>query len=47
VLSEAGEHKLDEALPVALRDLQREVFDRLEPEEVEALERALDKLRAG
>jgi DNA-binding MarR family transcriptional regulator len=46
VLSPAGERKLDDALPVALRDLQREVFDRLEPDEVVVLERALDKLRA-
>jgi DNA-binding MarR family transcriptional regulator len=46
VLSPAGERKLDEALPVHLRDLQREVFDRLDADEVAALERALDKLRA-
>jgi DNA-binding MarR family transcriptional regulator len=46
VLSGAGERKLDQALPVALEDLQREVFDRLDPEEVAVLERALDKLRA-
>jgi MarR family transcriptional regulator, 2-MHQ and catechol-resistance regulon repressor len=46
VLSPKGERKLDEALPVHLRDLQREVFDRLEPDEVAVLERALDKLRA-
>jgi DNA-binding MarR family transcriptional regulator len=46
VLSEAGERKLDDALPIAVRDLQREIFDRLEPDEVAVLERALDKLRA-
>jgi DNA-binding MarR family transcriptional regulator len=46
VLSDAGERKLDEALDVHLQDLQREVFDRLEPSELLALERALDKLRA-
>lgn len=46
VLSEEGERKLDEALPVHLRDLQREVFDRLDAEELAVLERALDKLRA-
>ncbi len=46
VLSPAGERKLDEALAVHLQDLQREVFDRLEPDELAALERALDKLRA-
>jgi len=45
VLSDAGERKLDEALPVTLRDLQHEFVDRLEPEELAVLERALDKLR--
>ena len=47
VLSDAGERKLDEALEVHLGDLQREVFDRLEPAELTVLERALDKLRAA
>jgi DNA-binding MarR family transcriptional regulator len=46
VLSNAGERKLDEALEIHLQDLQRELFDRLEPGEVAALERILDKLRA-
>jgi DNA-binding MarR family transcriptional regulator len=46
VLSPEGERKLDEALPVHLRDLQREVFDRLDPDELAVLERALDKLRS-
>jgi DNA-binding MarR family transcriptional regulator len=46
VLSAEGERKLDEALPVHLQDLQREVFDRLDAEEVAVLGRALDKLRA-
>ncbi len=46
VLSPAGEEKLDEALEVHLRDLQHEVFDRLDPAELAVLERALDKLRA-
>ena len=46
VLSPDGERKLDAALPVTLRDLQHEVFDRLEPDEIVVLERALDKRRA-
>jgi MarR family transcriptional regulator, 2-MHQ and catechol-resistance regulon repressor len=46
VLSNAGEHKLDEALEVHLADLQHEFIDRLEPSELLVLERALDKLRA-
>jgi DNA-binding MarR family transcriptional regulator len=46
VLSDAGERKLDEALPIALRDLQKEIVDRLEPDEIAVLEGALDKLRA-
>lgn len=46
VLSDAGERKLDEALVIHLQDLQRELFDRLEPGEITVLERALDKLRA-
>ena len=46
VLSPTGEHKLDEALEVHLRDLQHELFDRLDPAELTVLERALDKLRA-
>jgi MarR family transcriptional regulator, 2-MHQ and catechol-resistance regulon repressor len=46
VLTAAGEHKLDEALAVHLDDLQRELIDRLDPDELETLERALDKLRA-
>ncbi len=33
VLSAAGERKLDEALAIHLQDLQRELFDRLEPVE--------------
>lgn len=45
VLSQAGERKLDEALPVHLRDLQHEFVDRLDAEEIAVLERALDKLR--
>jgi MarR family 2-MHQ and catechol resistance regulon transcriptional repressor len=47
VLSNAGARKLDEALAVHLQDLQREMFDRLDPNEIVVLERALDKLRAG
>ena len=46
VLTPDGEQKLDEALAVHLDDLQREMIDRLDPDELEALERALDKLRA-
>ena len=46
VLSDAGERKLDEALTVHLQDLQRELIDRLDPNELAVLERALDKLRA-
>jgi MarR family 2-MHQ and catechol resistance regulon transcriptional repressor len=46
VLTPEGERKLDEGLAVHLDDLQRELVDRLEPDELEALERALDKLRA-
>jgi DNA-binding MarR family transcriptional regulator len=46
VLSDTGERKLDEALAIHLDDLQRELFDRLEPGEIAVLERALDKLRA-
>jgi DNA-binding MarR family transcriptional regulator len=46
VLSNAGERKLDEALEIHLQDLQRELFDRLEPGEVAVLEGILDKLRA-
>jgi len=46
VLSAAGGHKLDEALAVHLQDLQHEMLDRLDPAELVALERALDKLRA-
>ncbi len=45
VLSDAGEQKLDEALAIHLQDLQRELFDRLDPAELAVLERALDKLR--
>jgi DNA-binding MarR family transcriptional regulator len=45
-LSAAGERKLDEALAVHVQDLQREIFDRLDPGEITMLERALDKLRA-
>jgi DNA-binding MarR family transcriptional regulator len=47
VLSDEGSSKLDEGLTVHLDDLQREVFDRLDPSEIAVLERALDKLRAG
>jgi MarR family 2-MHQ and catechol resistance regulon transcriptional repressor len=47
VLSGAGARKLDEALAVHLGDMQREMFDRLDANEVVVLERALDKLRAG
>jgi DNA-binding MarR family transcriptional regulator len=46
VLTDAGDRKLDEALTVHLHDLQHEVVDRLDPAELEVLERALDKLRA-
>jgi MarR family 2-MHQ and catechol resistance regulon transcriptional repressor len=46
VLTPTGEQKLDEGLAVHLDDLQRELVDRLEPDELETLERALDKLRA-
>jgi DNA-binding MarR family transcriptional regulator len=46
VLSPTGERKLDEALAIHLQDLQHELVDRLEPAELEVLERALDKLRA-
>jgi MarR family transcriptional regulator, 2-MHQ and catechol-resistance regulon repressor len=46
VLSATGERKLDEALAIHLQDLQHEVVDRLQPAELEVLERALDKLRA-
>jgi DNA-binding MarR family transcriptional regulator len=46
VLTDAGDRKLDEALAVHLQDLQHEVVDRLDPAELEVLERALDKLRA-
>ncbi|MGZ8733894.1 MAG: MarR family winged helix-turn-helix transcriptional regulator [Acidimicrobiia bacterium] len=45
VLTPAGEQKLDEGLSVHLDDLQRELIDRLDPDELEMLERALDKLR--
>ena len=45
-LSAAGEQKLEAALAVHVQDLQREMFDRLEPDEIVVLERALDKLRA-
>lgn len=45
VLSDTGERKLDEALVIHVQDLQRELFDRLEPDEIAVLERALDKLR--
>jgi DNA-binding MarR family transcriptional regulator len=46
VLTPEGEQKLDEGLAVHLGDLQREMIDRLDPDELETLERALDKLRA-
>ena len=46
VLTPVGEQKLDEGLSIHLDDLQREMIDRLDPEELETLERALDKLRA-
>jgi DNA-binding MarR family transcriptional regulator len=46
VLSETGERKLDEALTIHLQDLQHELVDRLDPAELDVLERALDKLRA-
>jgi DNA-binding MarR family transcriptional regulator len=46
VLSETGDRKLDEGLGIHLQDLQRELVDRLDPAELEVLERALDKLRA-
>jgi DNA-binding MarR family transcriptional regulator len=46
VLSDDGERKLDEALTIHLQDLQHELVDRLDPAELEVLERALDKLRA-
>ncbi len=46
VLSATGERKLDEALAIHLQDLQHELVDRLDPAELEVLERALDKLRA-
>lgn len=45
VLTAAGEQKLDEGLSVHLDDLQRELIDRLDPDELDVLERALDKLR--
>jgi MarR family 2-MHQ and catechol resistance regulon transcriptional repressor len=45
VLTTTGEQKLDEGLSVHLDDLQRELIDRLDPDELEVLERALDKLR--
>lgn len=47
LLSDAGDRKLDEALTVHLQNLQHELIDRLEPAELEVLERALDKLRAS
>jgi MarR family transcriptional regulator, 2-MHQ and catechol-resistance regulon repressor len=46
VLTAAGEQKLDDGLAVHLDDLQRELIDRLDADELEMLERALDKLRA-
>jgi MarR family 2-MHQ and catechol resistance regulon transcriptional repressor len=47
VLTGAGTRKLDEALAIHVQDLQREVFDRLDANEIVVLERALDKLRAA
>jgi DNA-binding MarR family transcriptional regulator len=47
VLSGTGESKLDEALAIHVEDLQHEIVDRLDPAELVALERALDKLRAA
>lgn len=46
VLTPAGRELLERALAVHLDDLQRELVDRLTPEELEALTSALDKLRA-
>jgi MarR family transcriptional regulator, 2-MHQ and catechol-resistance regulon repressor len=46
VLTPAGEQKLDDGLSIHLDDLQRELIDRLDPDELVVLERALDKLRA-
>ncbi len=46
VLTPDGEAKLDEGLAIHLDDLQRELIDRLDPEELDVFERALDKLRA-
>lgn len=45
VLTDEGARKLDEGLAVHLVDLQRELVDRLEPDELAVLERALGKLR--
>jgi DNA-binding MarR family transcriptional regulator len=45
VLTAAGERQLDEALGVHLADLQRELVDRLAPDELACLTAALDKLR--
>ncbi len=45
-LTPMGEQKLDEGLMIHLDDLQRELIDRLDPDELAVLERALDKLRA-
>jgi DNA-binding MarR family transcriptional regulator len=46
VLTPAGDQKLDEGLSVHLGDLQRELIERLDPDELEVLEDALDKLRS-
>jgi len=45
VLTPAGRELLERALAVHLDDLQRELVDRLTPEELVALTTALDKLR--
>ena len=46
VLTPAGRDLLERALAVHLDDLQRELIERLDPDELEVLEDALDKLRS-